>query len=105
AARPGRADRDRVRLEATAGVARASSPPRGEGSGVRGKGSKGLFATPEEIAKGTRLVARRDPAMAKLIKRAGKMELRDPAPDSFGALVRSIMYQQLAGAAAAAILG
>jgi len=43
--------------------------------------------------------------MAKLIKRAGKMELRDPLADGFGALVRSIMYQQLAGAAASAILG
>ena len=59
----------------------------------------------EEIAKGTRLVARRDPAMAKLIKRSGPMELRDALDDSFAALVRSIMYQQLAGAAAAAILG
>ena len=63
------------------------------------------YATPQEIAKGTRLVSRRDPAMAKLIKRAGKMELRDPLADGFGALVRSIMYQQLAGAAASAILG
>jgi len=72
---------------------------------VRGKGSKALPATPAQIVKGTRLVARRDPAMAKLITRAGKMELRDPLPDSFAALVRSIMYQQLAGAAAAAILG
>ena len=33
------------------------------------------------------------------------MELRDASADSFGALVRSIMYQQLAGAAASAILG
>lgn len=33
------------------------------------------------------------------------MELRAPSPDGFGALVRSIMYQQLAGAAATAILG
>lgn len=33
------------------------------------------------------------------------MELRPPSPDGFGALVRSIMYQQLAGAAATAILG
>ena len=62
-------------------------------------------ATPEEIKKGTRLIARADPAMAALIKRAGAMELRDPLPDGFSALVRSIMYQQLAGAAATAILG
>ncbi|HEV2141604.1 MAG TPA: DNA-3-methyladenine glycosylase 2 family protein [Candidatus Dormibacteraeota bacterium] len=43
--------------------------------------------------------------MAKLIKRTGPMELRDAGSDGFGALVRSIMYQQLAGAAATAILG
>ena len=41
--------------------------------------------------------------MARLIKRAGAMQLRDPLDDSFAALVRSIMYQQLAGAAATAI--
>ena len=43
--------------------------------------------------------------MAALIKRTGPMDLRDASPDSFAALVRSIMYQQLAGAAASAILG
>ncbi len=41
--------------------------------------------------------------MAKLIKRVGKLDLRDPNDDPFSALVRSIMYQQLAGAAATAI--
>ena len=50
-----------------------------------------------------RLVARRDPAMARLIKAAGPITLRDPYPDHFGALARSIMYQQLAGKAATAI--
>ena len=50
-------------------------------------------------------MARRDPAMARLIKRAGPIELRDPLEDSFAALVRSVMYQQLAGAAASAIHG
>jgi DNA-3-methyladenine glycosylase II len=43
--------------------------------------------------------------MARLIKRTGPIELRDPLEDSFAALVRSIMYQQLAGAAATAIHG
>ena len=33
------------------------------------------------------------------------MQMRDPAADGFAALVRSIMYQQLAGAAASAIHG
>lgn len=57
----------------------------------------------DEIVRGTRLVARRDPAMARLIKAVGPVELRDPLGDGFAALVRSIMYQQLAGAAATAI--
>jgi DNA-3-methyladenine glycosylase II len=57
------------------------------------------------LLKGTRLVARRDPAMGRLIKRAGAIELREPMEDGFAALVRSVMYQQLAGAAATAIHG
>jgi DNA-3-methyladenine glycosylase II len=48
-------------------------------------------------------VARKDPAMARLIKRVGKVEMRPPHDDPFAALVRSIMYQQLAGRAALAI--
>jgi DNA-3-methyladenine glycosylase II len=55
--------------------------------------------------RGTRLIARRDPAMARVIKAVGPLKLRDPLDDSFAALVRSITYQQLAGAAAAAIHG
>ncbi len=43
--------------------------------------------------------------MARLIKAAGPMNMRDEMDDSFAALVRSIMYQQLAGAAAATIHG
>jgi DNA-3-methyladenine glycosylase II len=43
--------------------------------------------------------------MARLIKAAGPIKLRDPLEDSFAALARSILYQQLAGAAAAAIHG
>ena len=58
-----------------------------------------------ELAKGARLVARRDPAMARLIKAVGPVTLRGPSEDPFAALVRSIMYQQLAGAAATAIHG
>jgi DNA-3-methyladenine glycosylase II len=61
--------------------------------------------TKAELARGTRLVSRRDPALAQLIKAAGPVTLRDTLDDSFAALVRSIMYQQLAGAAAATIHG
>lgn len=41
--------------------------------------------------------------MARLIKRLGPLEVYEPQEDAFAALVRSIMYQQLAGAAATAI--
>jgi DNA-3-methyladenine glycosylase II len=43
--------------------------------------------------------------MARLIKAAGAIELRPALDDNFAALVRSIMYQQLAGAAASTIHG
>jgi DNA-3-methyladenine glycosylase II len=43
--------------------------------------------------------------MARLIKAAGAIELRPAIEDHFAALVRSIMYQQLAGAAASTIHG
>jgi DNA-3-methyladenine glycosylase II len=48
-------------------------------------------------------VARRDPAVAALMDRTSPFRLAKPTTDHFGALAESIMYQQLAGAAAAAI--
>jgi DNA-3-methyladenine glycosylase II len=48
-------------------------------------------------------VARRDPVMADLARRAGPFRLPKPATGDFEALAESILYQQLAGAAAAAI--
>lgn len=48
-------------------------------------------------------VARRDPVMAKLIERTGPFRLPKPTTDHFAALAESILYQQLAGSAAAAI--
>jgi len=51
-------------------------------------------------------VASRDPVLAELVSRAGpiKHRLRDP-DGPFGALVRAIVFQQLAGRAAQAIHG
>ncbi len=43
--------------------------------------------------------------MGRLIKAVGPIQLRDAFEDPFAALVRSIMFQQLAGAAANAIHG
>jgi DNA-3-methyladenine glycosylase II len=48
-------------------------------------------------------VARRDKVMARLVKQAGPFRLPRPTKHHFGALAETILYQQLAGAAAAAI--
>jgi DNA-3-methyladenine glycosylase II len=48
-------------------------------------------------------VAGRDPVMAALMERTEKFRLPSPTTDHFAALAESILYQQLAGAAAAAI--
>src|SRR5438477_11713619 len=59
-----------------------------------------------KLQEATAEIARRDPVMAALIDRIGPPSLRSRRqPDAFGALVRAIAYQQLAGAAAAAIHG
>jgi DNA-3-methyladenine glycosylase II len=50
-------------------------------------------------------VARRDPVMAALMERTGRFRLPKPTTNHFAALAESILYQQLAGAAAAAIHG
>ena len=50
-------------------------------------------------------LAGRDPVMATLVQAAGPIKLRRPFDTHFAALVRSVLYQQLAGSAAAAIHG
>src|SRR3954454_19283711 len=51
-------------------------------------------------------VAARDPVVAHLVALAGPIRHRPPNPDGhFGALARSIVFQQLAGRAADAIYG
>jgi DNA-3-methyladenine glycosylase II len=47
----------------------------------------------------------RDPILKDLFEAAGPPRLRPPQESHFAALVRSVVYQQLAGAAAAAIHG
>ena len=59
-----------------------------------------------ELNKATAELALRDRALARVIADAGPWRRGKPNPDGpFGALVRSIAYQQLAGAAAATIHG
>jgi DNA-3-methyladenine glycosylase II len=48
-------------------------------------------------------VAAKDRRLAVLMERRGRFRLARPTIDHFGALAESILYQQLAGAAAAAI--
>jgi 3-methyladenine DNA glycosylase/8-oxoguanine DNA glycosylase len=60
------------------------------------------------VAAATADLAERDPVIAKLVDVAGPATLKRRGKerrDHFGALVRSIAYQQLAGKAAAAIHG
>jgi DNA-3-methyladenine glycosylase II len=58
-----------------------------------------------ELAAVTAAVAAADPALARLIARAGPLESRPGQGDHFRSLVRAIVFQQLAGRAAAAIHG
>ena len=53
----------------------------------------------------TAILAERDPVMRRLVAEAGPARVRPPTDSHFGALVRAIVYQQLAGRAAAAIHG
>ena len=56
------------------------------------------------VALATRTLAKRDPRLEILIERYGPYTPRRSAnPDVFGALARSIIYQQLAGKAASSI--
>ncbi len=56
-------------------------------------------------AQAARALAARDPVMARLLEAVGPPALRKRASTPFEALVRAIVYQQLAGAAAGAIHG
>ena len=82
---------DRVDLPQARYPPNASSPPAGSRS---------------SLAAGIAAVAAADPEMAALVARVGPIRHRPRNPDGhFGALVRSIVFQQLAGRAAAAIHG
>ncbi len=56
-------------------------------------------------AQAARILAGRDPVIARLLAETGSPRLRRSAESHFATLVRAIVYQQLAGNAAAAIHG
>src|SRR5260370_10196383 len=51
------------------------------------------------------ILADRDPVIGRLVTETGLPEQRPPTESHYAALVRAIVYQQLAGSAAAAIHG
>ena len=57
------------------------------------------------FAAAARILATRDPVIARLVEQAGPPRLSRPSESHFATLVRAIVYQQLAGRAAAAIHG
>ena len=65
--------------------------------------------TPSQLAvswpEAAELLAERDPVIRRLVAEAGPPQVRRPTESPFAALIRAIVYQQLAGAAAAAIHG
>jgi DNA-3-methyladenine glycosylase II len=63
-----------------------------------------LMGTPS-FAAAARILAERDPVIARLVAEAGLPRLSRPTETHFETLVRAIVYQQLAGRAAAAIHG
>jgi DNA-3-methyladenine glycosylase II len=64
-------------------------------------------ASPRKVgfAAAARILAERDPVVAGLLEQTGPPRLSRPLESHFGTLVRAIVYQQLAGRAAAAIHG
>jgi DNA-3-methyladenine glycosylase II len=70
--------------------------------------SAGTEAAPQlDVERGTRHLRRKDPVMRDLIKRVGKLDLearrRGRPADAYGALLRSIVGQQLSTKAARSI--
>jgi DNA-3-methyladenine glycosylase II len=66
-----------------------------------------MRATRRQLAEASADLARRDPALAAIVERVGPCDLRRGRPrrPHFAELARMILYQQLAGRAAAAIHG
>jgi len=64
------------------------------------------MAVKRELSEAERVLARRDPVLKGLMRQAGPAPIgKRRSRNSFEALVRSIVFQQLAGKAAAAIYG
>ena len=80
--------------------------PARTGQASTGQASTGQ-ASPRKVGvrAAARILAERDPVLARLVDEVGLPSLPRPTETHFATLVRSIVYQQLAGAAAGAIHG
>jgi DNA-3-methyladenine glycosylase II len=67
--------------------------------------SDGTAGKKVSLAEAARILAARDPVIAGLVAETGLPRFRRPQESHFGTLVRAVVYQQLAGSAAAAIHG
>lgn len=65
----------------------------------------GIAEPVQNLAAAAAILAEWDPVLGRLVAQAGPPQLPPPTESHFHALVRAIVYQQLAGVAAAAILG
>ena len=72
----------------------------------REKDSRPPFLTADEMARASRLLARRDPVLARLVKKYGSCGIKSAREtDIFCGLVQAIISQQLSTRAAATIYG
>jgi DNA-3-methyladenine glycosylase II len=85
----------------SASVGPSDRDPAVEANAPNGEAS--ALVVSHEVA--ARLLAEQHPVLASLVEQVGPPALRAPLDTPFAALVRSIVYQQLAGSAAAAIHG
>ena len=71
---------------------------------MAGERNAALRLDPAGLEQGRRHLRRRDPRLAGVIRRVGPCGI-EPLGDPYRALLRSVIHQQLAGKAAAAIAG
>ena len=83
---------------ASAGTPAAGTPA----AGAPAAGTRPRSVTYRQAA---RILAGRDPVLARLVEEVGLPRIPAPTESNFAAIVRSVTYQQLAGAAARAIHG
>jgi DNA-3-methyladenine glycosylase II len=76
-------------------------------AGTVATGSAAAAGRPRKVGyrAAAQILAERDPVIARLVEAAGLPKFPAPAETNFATLVRSVTYQQLAGAAARAIHG